>query len=154
MIESICPKCGSKKVFEDDKSGRKFKCPNCEEVVLIGNINVDVSTEKEEKPDVDLKSLKIQIDIDGDTSNTLEDLNSLKEILSTANDFWVVEIGVTCFCQYSNGDPDGSGSAFEFRRWKKYNRKSKLLMEKNDITFEEAVGLTRTEILEEISKIA
>jgi DNA-directed RNA polymerase subunit RPC12/RpoP len=35
MIETVCKKCENKKSFNEDKLGKKFKCPNCGEVVLI-----------------------------------------------------------------------------------------------------------------------
>ena len=35
MIETICKKCGNKKSFGEDKFGKKFRCPNCGNVVLI-----------------------------------------------------------------------------------------------------------------------
>ncbi len=53
MIESICSNCGSKKVFDDDKAGKKFKCPTCETVVVIEKIDIDASMEKEVKFEVD-----------------------------------------------------------------------------------------------------
>lgn len=56
MIESICHKCGLKKVFDDDKAGKKFKCPTCETIVLIEKIDVNSSMEKEVKLDVDTES--------------------------------------------------------------------------------------------------
>lgn len=45
MIESICQNCGNKKMFSDDKSGKKYKCPNCNEVVLIESIGTLITTE-------------------------------------------------------------------------------------------------------------
>lgn len=45
MIETICKDCGNKKSFDDDKLGKKFKCPNCGNVVPIGKIkNEEIST--------------------------------------------------------------------------------------------------------------
>ncbi len=38
MIETICPKCGNAKTFSEDKTGRKFKCPSCGEVILVEGI--------------------------------------------------------------------------------------------------------------------
>jgi len=35
MIETTCSNCGNKRVFDESYSGRKFKCPNCGEVVEI-----------------------------------------------------------------------------------------------------------------------
>ena len=35
MIETICQKCGNIKTFSEDKAGKKFKCPSCQEVVAI-----------------------------------------------------------------------------------------------------------------------
>jgi predicted RNA-binding Zn-ribbon protein involved in translation (DUF1610 family) len=35
MIETICKKCGNKKSFGEDKLGKKFRCPNCGNVVSI-----------------------------------------------------------------------------------------------------------------------
>ena len=35
MIETICSNCGNIRVFEDSYAGRKFKCPECGEVVEI-----------------------------------------------------------------------------------------------------------------------
>jgi DNA-directed RNA polymerase subunit RPC12/RpoP len=35
MIETICQKCGNKKSFSEDKFGKKFKCPECGNAVLI-----------------------------------------------------------------------------------------------------------------------
>ena len=29
MIKTVCKKCGSEKSFNEDKFGKKFKCPNC-----------------------------------------------------------------------------------------------------------------------------
>jgi len=56
MIESICPKCGSKKVFGDDKEGKKFKCPTCKMTVSIRKIDVNSLMEKEESVEVDYSS--------------------------------------------------------------------------------------------------
>jgi len=58
MIESICPNCGLKKVFDDDKVGKKFKCPTCGTIVLIEKIDVQSSMEKEIKLEVDTSSYK------------------------------------------------------------------------------------------------
>ena len=52
MIESICPNCGSKKVFDDDKVGKKYKCTTCENTVLIEKIDVAASTQEEVKLEV------------------------------------------------------------------------------------------------------
>lgn len=35
MVETTCSNCKNKKSFDDDKSGKKFKCPNCGNIVLI-----------------------------------------------------------------------------------------------------------------------
>lgn len=45
MIESICQNCGNKKMFSDDKSGKKYKCPNCNEVVTIESIGTSITNE-------------------------------------------------------------------------------------------------------------
>lgn len=45
MIQSICPNCGNKKMFSDDKSGKKYKCPNCSEVVTIESIGTAIVNE-------------------------------------------------------------------------------------------------------------
>lgn len=42
MIESICQNCGNKKMFSEDKSGKKYKCPNCSEVVTIESIGTNI----------------------------------------------------------------------------------------------------------------
>ncbi len=52
MIESICPNCGTKKVFDDDKAGKKYKCTNCETTVLIEKIDFTEDTQKEVKLEV------------------------------------------------------------------------------------------------------
>lgn len=49
MIESICQKCGNKKMFSDDKSGKKYKCPNCNEVVIIESIGMSITNEHQAK---------------------------------------------------------------------------------------------------------
>ncbi len=161
MIESICSNCGSKKVFDDDKAGKKFKCPTCETVVLIGNIDVNDSIGKEVKPEIDIKiKINIDIDIDGERSIVLEDLKSLDEILSTAQEFWIVTIGDTevigdtHFCQFAL-NTTGSGTQFEIWGWKKKNifsnqAKSDLVQRKKNIIPEEAIGLTKNEILRKI----
>ena len=38
MIESVCSNCGNKKVFEDDKLGKKFKCPSCSTTIVIEKV--------------------------------------------------------------------------------------------------------------------
>jgi|GEM_PF-1951792 len=35
MIETKCPNCGNVKYFSEDKNGKRFKCPTCEQVVEI-----------------------------------------------------------------------------------------------------------------------
>jgi len=35
MIKSVCLECGSEKSFNEDKLGKKFKCPNCGNIVQI-----------------------------------------------------------------------------------------------------------------------
>lgn len=35
MIESICNNCGDIKLVGDDKNGKKYKCPNCGEIVFV-----------------------------------------------------------------------------------------------------------------------
>jgi hypothetical protein len=35
MIETVCKRCGNRKSFSEDKFGKKFKCPNCGNVVQI-----------------------------------------------------------------------------------------------------------------------
>lgn len=45
MIESICQNCGNKKIFSDDKSGKKYKCSNCNEVVIIEGIGTFIKNE-------------------------------------------------------------------------------------------------------------
>lgn len=47
MIESICSNCGVKKVFNDDKIGKKYKCPDCESVNLIEKIDLSATSQKE-----------------------------------------------------------------------------------------------------------
>lgn len=49
MIESICQNCGNKKMFSDDKSGKKYKCPNCNEVVIIETIGTTITNEHQAK---------------------------------------------------------------------------------------------------------
>jgi len=48
MIESVCPNCGEKKIFEDDKMGKKYKCPVCSNAVTIEKIDVQSSMTDEE----------------------------------------------------------------------------------------------------------
>jgi hypothetical protein len=47
MIESVCPTCGNKKVFEDDKLGKKYKCPSCSTTVEIEKVNVTLTMQDE-----------------------------------------------------------------------------------------------------------
>ena len=35
MIKTVCKKCGGEKSFNEDKFGKKFKCPNCGNIVQI-----------------------------------------------------------------------------------------------------------------------
>lgn len=41
MIQTICKNCGNKKEFNEDKLGKKFKCPQCSNIVLIEKIDLD-----------------------------------------------------------------------------------------------------------------
>ena len=45
MITTKCKGCGTEKTFSDDKSGKKFKCPVCGEIVLIEEIKNDIIQE-------------------------------------------------------------------------------------------------------------
>lgn len=47
MIESICSNCGNRKTFDDDKLGKKYKCPSCSNTVVIEKINVTSSMQDE-----------------------------------------------------------------------------------------------------------
>lgn len=52
MIETICSNCGNIRVFEDSYAGRKFKCPECGEVVEIKPTETkDVETKDETSND-------------------------------------------------------------------------------------------------------
>lgn len=35
MIRTKCLKCGDEKLFAEDKNGKKFHCPICNEIILI-----------------------------------------------------------------------------------------------------------------------
>lgn len=45
MIQSICPSCGNEKAFTDDKNGKKYKCPNCGEIITIESIGASIYNE-------------------------------------------------------------------------------------------------------------
>lgn len=47
MIETICPHCGNKKIFEDSFAGRTFRCPNCKEPVTIQSVADAVAAESD-----------------------------------------------------------------------------------------------------------
>jgi len=47
MIETICSNCGNRRVFEDSNSGKKFKCPECGNVVEIKPLLMDEKEEEE-----------------------------------------------------------------------------------------------------------
>jgi DNA-directed RNA polymerase subunit RPC12/RpoP len=48
MINTICSYCGSTRDFEDKYLGKKFKCPNCNNTVLINSLKLDVNTQTQE----------------------------------------------------------------------------------------------------------
>lgn len=47
MIESVCANCGNKKIFEDDKLGKKYKCSSCSNTVVIEKVNATASMQDE-----------------------------------------------------------------------------------------------------------
>lgn len=57
MIETICQNCGTRKVFEDDKIGKKYKCPTCGTAVTIERIKAASSMESEVT--LDVKEIKM-----------------------------------------------------------------------------------------------
>jgi len=46
MIKTVCKKCGCERNFNEDKFGKKFKCPNCGNIVQIEESTINVASIK------------------------------------------------------------------------------------------------------------
>ena len=60
MIKTVCKKCGSEKSFNEDKFGKKFKCPNCGNIVQIEESTINVTSFKASAQSNDLSKEHIQ----------------------------------------------------------------------------------------------